>query len=408
MKSIKWAWALGLVTGFLGASLQAWEGHDWNQWRQVTTWQKPELRTHQAGRRELAPLLAGAGNSTNPIASSAAWEQRRKETADAIQTILGKPGGLTIPPVEVRGSNRDELDGYTRSHLEIKTEPDEWIPAYLLVPKTVQVVGPRKLAGSRLPVMICLHQTVTQGKDEPCGIKGDPDLAFALELVRRGYVCIAPDVIGFGERLEKGHQPYDNNLAFFRKHPGWSCMGKMNWDVSRIIDYLETLPFVDAKRIGSIGHSPGPSGTLFAAAFDPRISLAIASCGFTTIRSDPHPDRWSHLTPLIPQLGFYLPDVAAVPFDWQDVCALIAPRPLFVWYATKDTIFPETTNLDAVLKDVKSVYELYGAGDRLAWHSFDGPLKFPASGRTLAYEWLEKQWKPPQAASPGRPPQIRK
>src|ERR1051325_516021 len=105
MKSIKWAWALGLVTGFLGASLQAWEGHDWNQWRQVTTWQKPELRTHQAGRRELAPLLAGAGNSTNPIASSAAWEQRRKETADAIQTILGKPGGLTIPPVEVRGSN---------------------------------------------------------------------------------------------------------------------------------------------------------------------------------------------------------------------------------------------------------------------------------------------------------------
>jgi dienelactone hydrolase len=375
--------SIALLCGGVFSS-QAWEGHDWNQWRQVTTWQKPELHTHQVGRRELAPLLGGDATDPQRITSVSGWEERRKEIAEAIQQILGQPGDLKKPAVEVRELGSEELEGYTRRHIEIRTEPDDWIPAYLLVPK--------KLAQPRVPTMLCLHQTVAQGKEEPCGIKGDPELAIAVELVQRGYVCIAPDVIGFGERIEKGTQPYHNNIAFFRKHPGWSCMGKMVWDVSRVIDYLETLPFVDTRRIGSIGHSHGAYGTLFAAAFEPRISVAIASCGFTTIRSDPHPERWSHLTPLIPQLGFYLPDVAAVPFDWQDICALIAPRPLFVWYATKDAIFPETSNLDALFKDVKGVYELYGAGDRLAWQAFDGPHKITAAGRKAAYEWLAKQW----------------
>jgi dienelactone hydrolase len=231
---------------------------------------------------------------------------------------------------------------------------------------------------------------VAQGKEEPCGIKGDPELAFAVELVKRGYVCLAPDVIGFGERIAPGKQPYDNNIAFFRKHPGWSCMGKMVWDTSRLVDYLETLPFVDPKRIGSIGHSHGAYGTLFAAAFEPRIAAAVASCGFTTFRSDPRPDRWSHLTPLIPQLGFYLPDVASIPFDWQHVLALAAPRRLFVWYATKDSIFPQTENLDGMLRDVRKVYALHGADAALAWQAFDGPHTFPPAAREAAYRWLDE------------------
>ena len=133
-------------------------------------------------------------------------------------------------------------------------------------------------------------------------------------------------------------------------------------DVARVIDYLETLPFVDKRRIGSIGHSHGAYGTLMAAAFEPRISAAIASCGFTTFRTDPRPERWSHLTALWPQLGAYLPDVASIPFDWQHICALIAPRPLYVWYTTKDGVFPNTDNLDA-LQD--SSCQALGRGGRV-------------------------------------------
>lgn len=373
-------WGAGLLV-CLSATLHAWEGHDWHQWRAITTWQKHELRTEQARRRNLSPLFGDGAAATNRVIAVRDWEMQRQQYASAIRHILGTPTDLKPPPLEVRERGAVELEGYTRRHLMIRTEPDDWIPAYLLVPK--------QLAAPRVPAMLCLHQTVAQGKEEPCGIKGNPELAFAVELVKRGYVCLAPDVIGFGERIAPGKQPYDNNIAFFRRHPGWSCMGKMMWDTSRLVDYLESLSFVDGKRIGSIGHSHGAYGTLFAAAFDPRIAAAVASCGFTTFRSDPKPERWSHLTPLIPQLGFYLPDAASIPFDWQHVLALAAPRRLFVWYATKDSIFPQTENLDGLLRDVRTVYALQGAENALAWQAFDGPHTFPAAAREAAYRWLD-------------------
>src|SRR2546428_5209445 len=84
----------------LSAQVLAWEGHDWNQWRQVTTWQKPELRTHQAGVREPAPLLGADLTNTNGIVSVAGWEARRKGIADAIQKILGQPTDPKRPALE--------------------------------------------------------------------------------------------------------------------------------------------------------------------------------------------------------------------------------------------------------------------------------------------------------------------
>ncbi|MHC4673543.1 MAG: alpha/beta hydrolase family protein, partial [Planctomycetota bacterium] len=226
---------------------------------------------------------------------------------------------------------------------------------------------------------------------EPCGIEGKEDLALALQLVRRGYVCIVPDMLGFGERIPPGEQPYADSIKFYRKHPKWSFMGKMIWDISRVIDYLEQLPYVDPLQIGCIGHSHGAYTTLFATAFEPRISLAIASCGFTTFRDDPQIERWSHLTALIPQLGIYLPKVDQIPFDWHHICSLIAPRPMFVWYGLHDDIFPNTDKLDTLFQDLRTVYGLYGAADDLVWHAFDGPHSFPDIGRETAYRWLERR-----------------
>ncbi len=193
----------GLCPVLLAAGVQAWEGHDWNQWQQVTTGQKPELRTAQAGQRELAPLLGS--EATNRISSVSGWEEQRQQIASTLQQILGSPTRLKPSPLEVRELGVEELEGYTRRHLKIRSEPNDGVPAYLLVPK--------KLSAPKVPAMLCLHQTVAQGKEEPCGMKGDPELAFAVELVKRGYVCIAPDVIGFGERIAAGKQPYDNSLA---------------------------------------------------------------------------------------------------------------------------------------------------------------------------------------------------
>src|ERR1043166_7691897 len=197
---------------FRGFALSAygWEGHKWSEWHQVSTWEKPNLQTHQTGRRVLVPLLGGDAKDSNKIVSVSDWESRRKNIAEAIQKILGQPTNLTRPKLEVIEDRTEDFEYYTRQHLKIRSETDDWIPAYLLVPKT------RK--ESRVPAMLCLHQTVAQGKQEPCGIRGDPELAFAVELVKRGYVCLAPDAIGFGERIPPGKQPYHNSIAFYQKH----------------------------------------------------------------------------------------------------------------------------------------------------------------------------------------------
>ena len=361
--------------------LPAWPGFNFDEWQNTTTWTKPQLSTSQTGRRELVPLLLVKQES--PIDGIQAWEKKRSQTADVIRRILGTPTDLTKSNVRIESLGAETFDDHVRRHIKIRTEADDWIPAYLLLPEPL----PKK----PLPAMICVHQTVAQGKKEPCGIEGSGDLAIALQLVRRGYICLAPDMIGFGERIPAGKQPYHDSMAFYKKHPNWSFMGKMNWDVSRVVDYLQTLPEIDPQQIGIIGHSHGAYTSLFATAFEPRISVAIASCGFTTFRSDPHPDRWSHLTALIPQLGTYLPNVESIPFDWHDVCAQIAPRSVFVWYGLQDRIFPGTDSLDALFQDVRTVYGLYGAADDLAWHTFDGAHGFPVDGRARAYTWLGKR-----------------
>ncbi|MBL9135066.1 MAG: heparinase II/III family protein [Verrucomicrobiales bacterium] len=381
-RAVAWLACLLVVFG-TSTALAAWEGVDWNAWNQVSSWTKPDRVTRQSGRTNLVPLL---GSPESAITNALLWANERQVVAETIQEILGTPTGLRIPGVEVRDLGVVEQPDHSRRHILIRSEPEDWIPAYLLVPR-----GP---GPPRRAAVICLHQTVAQGKEEPCGMRGDPEMAFALELVRRGYVCLAPDVIGFGERIRPGRQPYDDSIAFFRKHASWSFMGKMTWDVSRMVDYLQTLPEVDPERLGSIGHSHGAYGTLFATAFEPRLKAAVASCGFTTFRSDPHPERWSHLTALIPQLGRYLPEVRQIPFDWQHVLSLAAPRALYVWYTTGDAIFPNTTNLDALLRDVQGVYRLHNATERLAWRSSGGPHVFPRSEREAAYAWLDRMLAP--------------
>ncbi|HQH74574.1 MAG TPA: hypothetical protein PK360_21035, partial [bacterium] len=328
----------------------AWEGHQWENWLSLSQEAKPDIRTPQGGLSGLLPLLQNTQDPSSKIDSIQAWETKRDAILQTLRAILGEPTDLKpVPPyVEVMGE--EEQGTYIRRHIRVATEMDDWIPAYLLIPKPVPT-SPR-------PVMIVLHQTVAQGKEEPCGIQGDAKLALALELVQRGFICLAPDAIGFGERIPAGTQPYHDSQAFYRKHPRWSFMGKMVWDVQRLVDYLETLPFADPYRIGCIGHSHGAYGTLFATIFEPRISAAVASCGFTTLRADPVANRWSHLTPLMPRLGFYLEKVDEIPFDWHEILACAAPRPLFNWSTLNDDIFPNTENLRDIYGQLRQVYAL--------------------------------------------------
>jgi hypothetical protein len=56
-----------------------------------------------------------------------------------------------------------------------------------------------------LPGIVAVHQDGDRrpyniGKDEPAGLAGDPELAYGVELCRRGHVVICHDRFPFGSR----------------------------------------------------------------------------------------------------------------------------------------------------------------------------------------------------------------
>jgi dienelactone hydrolase len=365
----------------------------WARWREISQETRPEVTSDQTGQAGLADLLQHEGRK---ITTPEGWEPRRAYIGGLLEAFLGTPPARK-PPLAVKVLEETTQDGYTRRKLLYQTEPGEFVPAYLLIPA--------KLSG-RAPAVVCPHQTVQEGMLEPAGLAGNARLHMALALVRRGYVTLTYDAACFGERHDPQSGHYGDAIPFYRKHPHWALMSKMAWDLSRAVDYLETLDFVDPHRIGAIGHSHGGYTTLFAAALDARIRVAVSSCGYDTFRYDGNAYRWSHATALLPRLGFYstspyinlksfvgLPDAETIqiPFDMHELLALIAPRALFLSTSDEDAIFPNGGwSARQSLARLEPLYKLFGAEDRLGSYFFRGGHGFPPDAAERAYLWLDR------------------
>jgi dienelactone hydrolase len=377
------AFALAQRSGYV-----AWS---WERWRQITGEQAPQIATGQAGLAALSDLLSGE------VKTADAWATRRTELRRTIDAFLGTPP-LEPPPLEARIDTETKLEGgILRTRVRFQSEPGEWIPAFLLRPENIR---------DRLPAILCPHQTTQAGKEEPAGIRGNPRLAMALGLARRGYVTLTYDAACFGERHDPNSGHYGDAIPFYQRHPHWSMMGKMAWDMSRAVDFLRTRDFVNAGAIGSIGHSHGGYTTTFAMALDPRIVAGVSSCGFDTFRYDGNPYRWSHATALMPRLGFFItsphinirnyagvPDsqVIQIPFDMHWMLALLAPRPLMLATSDDDRIFPNAGwSARQAEARLRPVYELLNASDRLETFYFRGGHGFPQASEDRAFAFIDR------------------
>jgi dienelactone hydrolase len=365
----------------------------WEKWRKITRETRPRIHGEQAGRAELIDLLT-SGNKKITIPQE--WQARREDIKTLLKAFIGEPP-RSKSQLAAKIVEETPHDTHTLQRIVFESEPQETVPSFLLVPKKLR---------AKAPVIICPHQTTQAGKKEPAGLTGNPELQTALHLVQRGFVTFTYDAICFGERHDPASGHYGDAIPFYRKHPQWSLLGKMVWDLSRAIDYLQTLDFIDSTRIGSVGHSHGGITTLFAMAFDERIRAGASNCGFDTFRIDGNTWRWSHATALLPRLGFYVsnprinmdfyravPDseVIQTPFDMHELLSLIAPRPLFLSTSDEDFVFPNAGwSARRSLAQVGPVYELLGAKERLSSYFFSGGHSFPREASMNAYAWLER------------------
>jgi dienelactone hydrolase len=231
-----------------------------------------------------------------------------------------------------------------------------------------------------------------RGVDDIVGINEDGSLRerwegyqrdFALQCVANGFAALAIEQLGFGHRREENARRQGAGVSSCQPLAGSALLlGETMvawrvWDVMRAIDYLQTRTDVDSKRIAVMGISGGGTTSLFSAALDSRIKVAVISGYFNTFKASIF--SMSHC------IDNYIPGILKYA-EMPDIAGLIAPRPVHIESGTKDPIFPVEATKEA-FERLKTVYEVFGAADRISLHIFEGEHEF--NGKE-AFPFLKK------------------
>jgi dienelactone hydrolase len=321
----------------------------------------------------------GPEGDLRPIETVAEWPRRRREILAGMRQIMGElpTDEAKRVPLDVEVVREDDCGKYLRRLITYVSEPGSRVPAYLCLPKAVL-----ESPGTRAPAVLCLHGTDdVVGHGTVVGLGSRPNRQYAAELAERGFITLAPNY----PRLAK----YQPDLAGL----GWqSGTLKAVWDNQRGLDYLSTLPEVDASRgFGAIGHSLGGHNSVYTAGFDERITAVVSSCGLDSFLDyyGGDPKRWQPgqgwTQPLyMPRLADFHDRLDQIPFDFHELIGALAPRRVLIIAPTRDHNF-QAASVDRIARAAGEVYALFGHRERLTVLHPDCEHDFPNEVREQAY-----------------------
>jgi len=313
-------------------------------------------------------------------AEAEAWQ--RELAAKLTDLVGGFPAARS--PLRPHTIDVRSFPGYRREKVVFDSRDGVSVLAYVLTPSATP---------SPAPAMICVPGH-GRGVDDIVGIdeqgrdrtnKDGYQHDFAIQVAEAGIAAVAIEPMGFGCRrdalnaarglAQKGCEPIAGGALML----GQTTIGWRVWDIMRTIDYIATRADLDSSRVGCMGISGGGTATLFAAALDPRIGVAMVSGYLNTFR-----DSVGSLAHCVDN---YVPGI----LNWaemHDIAGLIAPRPLFVESGERDHIFPLHASV-ASFQAVRAIYQVFGAQDRIEQevfpdeHAFWGRRGIPFIARHL-------------------------
>ena len=242
-------------------------------------------------------------------------------------------------------------------------------------------------ATAPLPVVIWLHPySYHSGYNEGYGVEGT---TVYHRLAREGFLVLAYDQCGFGLRLLEGPE-------FYTRHPTWSRLGRMVHDVRAAVDFLrggagrakEPLPEVREDQIFVLGSAVGGMVGLYAAALDERIAGVASFSGFTPTRSGGLRKFWEWHA-LAPRLGYYEGKEASVPFDYDDVLKLIAPRPVLIVSPLKDRT-ADAVAVRQLVERARKMIRASGLEERVSLSQPDDYQRFQKAQQDAFVQWARE------------------
>ena len=157
------------------------------------------------------------------------------------------------------------------------------------------------------------------------------------------------------------------------------------WNCIRALDYLESLDFVDKERFGVTGRSGGGAYSWWIASIDERIKVAAPVAGITDLQNhvvdgvvEGHCDCMYH--------------VNTYGWDFAQVAALVAPRPLLILNTDDDGIFP-LDGVNRLFTKVRRIYKLHTKKSNLGLVITPGGHGDSQELRVPAFNWFNKHLK---------------
>ncbi len=294
------------------------------------------------------------------------WEKRKKEIRAAFwKSIGGMPRKKC--PLDVRIQPGPRGDGWEVFNVIYQSRPDFWVAGNLYKPRGRK--GP-------FPGVLRVIGHSSSGK------RGKGVYNMHVQLARKGYVSLAIDGLGQGERMICGRgfgeeTPTSNHYAQGSRAflVGANLAVYMVWDGIRGIDYLLSLPEVDASRIAVTGCSGGGTMSIYLGCLDERIGVVIPVSAGGSPHFGSNYDAEQNL------YARYRDG-----FDFSGMFALCAPRPLKVIREVSGALDTPEPSAEAA----RRIYTLYGVPDRIEYQKTHHPHGYGQGHRRPAIAWLDK------------------
>jgi hypothetical protein len=288
----------------------------------------------------------------------AAWQTRRTELRSHIMAAASLYPGRKHTPLNPRYGGKLIEDGYTIEAVAIETMPGFWLGGNLYRPKDGQ---------TRHPAIAHPHGHWKHGRLEETELCSQQRLGG--NLARQGFVVFAYDMVGYNDTRQLPHDFGSEREQLW----GFNPLAVQTWDSIRVVDFLQSLPDVDASRIGVTGASGGGTQTFLLSAVDDRIQAAAPV----------------NMVSFIMQGGCVCENAPGLRIGTNNVeiMSLFAPKPLLLVSATGDW----TKNVPREeFPAIQSIYGLFGREENVEVVQIDAPHNYNRQSREAVYAFFNQ------------------